>query len=283
MCRYACALGIVSPRSSRVPTSLNFTLSGFSWMNGTGGSQGLVSFAAQGQQYRQRAAPQNQSMHASGGNSALGQRSALPQTQSMHSNTGSSSPAQASAVQGALPVLFQSCQARMSLHDQLEMDPRSVKRLELLGRGSYAEVFKGHALGTECAIKLFKKTTSARHIKEAWREIRIAASLDHPGTVRLLGWTREPLQTIMELCCGDLTDFYQNKIESLPYSEREVLRLLRVSFERWSILVKRGKECSGLEKETSPHPPSPIRRAPLGSSTSTLSASYTATSNQATF
>jgi len=65
-------------------------------------------------------------------------------------------------------------------------------------------------------------------MKEATREIRLAASLDHPCTLRLLGWIRAPLQTITELCCGDLTAFYQDKIGVLQYDERQALRLLKV-------------------------------------------------------
>ena len=43
-------------------------------------------------------------------------------------------------------------------------------------------------------------------------------------------WVRNPLQTITELCCGDLKDFYQDKIEGVKYTESEALRLLKVGF-----------------------------------------------------
>ena len=39
------------------------------------------------------------------------------------------------------------------------------------------------------------------------------------SSLRILGWVRNPLQTITELCCGDLKAFYLNKIEQLQYSE----------------------------------------------------------------
>ena len=58
-------------------------------------------------------------------------------------------------------------------------------------------------------------------------EIKLASSLDHPCTLRLLGWIRNPPQMITELCCGDLKTFYKNKIETLQYSESHALRLLK--------------------------------------------------------
>ena len=66
-------------------------------------------------------------------------------------------------------------------------------------------------------------------------EIRLGASLDHPCTLRILGWVRNPLQTITELCCGDLKAFYSNKIEDLQYNEMKALRLLRVGENCWHI------------------------------------------------
>lgn len=40
-----------------------------------------------------------------------------------------------------------------------------------------------------------------------------------------------PLQTITELCLGDLKAFYKDKIEALQYNELDALRLLRVGLE----------------------------------------------------
>ena len=60
------------------------------------------------------------------------------------------------------------------------------------------------------------------------REIQIAASLDHPCTLRLLGWVRQPLQTITELCRGDVKDFYRDEIETVPYHESRALRIMKV-------------------------------------------------------
>ena len=99
-----------------------------------------------------------------------------------------------------------------------------------LGTGAYAEVYEGRALalGTVCAIKLYRSTASAEQRREAMREIELGASLDHPCTIRILGWVQNPLQIIMELCCGDLKSFYSNKIEMLQHSEMEALRLLKV-------------------------------------------------------
>ena len=89
-------------------------------------------------------------------------------------------------------------------------------------------MYKGQALGTECAIKVYRSTASEKQLKEAMHEIRLGASLDHPCTLRILGWVQKPLQMITELCCGDLKAFYLDEIEALQYSEFEALRLLRV-------------------------------------------------------
>ena len=58
------------------------------------------------------------------------------------------------------------------------------------------------------------------------REIQLGASLDHPCTLRLLGWVRSPLQTITELCRGDLKAFYNDKLDGIQFSEATALRLL---------------------------------------------------------
>ena len=82
----------------------------------------------------------------------------------------------------------------------LEVRSQDVKRGKLLGKGSYAEVYQGRALGGDCAIKLYRSTASAKQLDDAKREIALGASLDHPCTLRILGWVRAPLQTITELC-----------------------------------------------------------------------------------
>ena len=127
-----------------------------------------------------------------------------------------------------LPTYYESCQHQIELWQQIEIRRGEIVRTELLGQGAFAEVYKGRALGVECAIKLFRKTATAKHRQEAMAEIKLAASLDHPCTIRILGWTRAPLQTMTELCRGDLIAFYKNKIDGMEYSELEALRLLKV-------------------------------------------------------
>ena len=51
-----------------------------------------------------------------------------------------------------------------------------------------------------------------------------------PCTLKLLGWARNPLMMITELCYGDLKAFYNDKVEELQYTEWHALRLLRVGF-----------------------------------------------------
>ena len=125
--------------------------------------------------------------------------------------------------------IFESCQQQVNAWQYMVVDAKNVQRVELLGKGAYAEVYKGRAVGTDCAIKLYRSTASDKQRQEAMREIRLGLSLDHPCTLRMLGWVQNPLQTITELCCGDLKAFYLNKIAELRYSEMDALRLLRVS------------------------------------------------------
>ena len=107
----------------------------------------------------------------------------------------------------------------------------------------------------------------------------LPASLDHPCTLRLLAWARHPLQTITELCRGDLKDFYLGKIRTILYTEAVALRLLMVRLlpPPTPFTAFRGMQT---------HPPSPphrvLRKAPLGFSTFTPWASSTVISSPPT-
>ena len=141
-------------------------------------------------------------------------------------------------------ALFRSCQARVNLWNFMVLDNSSVERGKRLGQGAYAEVYEGKVRDFKCAIKLYRITASQKQLKEAKREIMLMASLEHPCTLRLIGWVKRPLQTITELCLGDLKDFYKSTIEGLHYSEFRALMLLRVSLS--SRFVKLGGKTSLL-------------------------------------
>ena len=113
---------------------------------------------------------------------------------------------------------------------QIEVKGHDVERGPLLSKGVYAEVYEGRVFGSACALKLYRTTASRRQMQNVMQEVKLMASLDHPCTLRILGWVREPLQIITELCRGDLEAFYKEKIELVPYSEWDALRLLRVGF-----------------------------------------------------
>ena len=109
----------------------------------------------------------------------------------------------------------------------IEVQSDTVKRGEHLGNGAYASVYKGRALGIDCAIKVFRNAESAEKREEIMREIKIGSSLDHPCTLRILGWVSQPLQTITELCSGDLRAYYRDNIKGMGYNEMKALSLLR--------------------------------------------------------
>ena len=56
----------------------------------------------------------------------------------------------------------------------LEVKLQDVSRKELLGRGSYAEVFSGLMRGTTCAIKVYRNVSHV--LKEGWEEIRCVST-----------------------------------------------------------------------------------------------------------
>ena len=89
-------------------------------------------------------------------------------------------------------------------------------------------MYAGQALGHECAVKVYRRTTSTERLQAAMSEIQLAASLDHPFCLRLLYWTQHPLQAMTELCLGDLQAYYKDKIPSLLYAEMKTLSLLQV-------------------------------------------------------
>ena len=123
-----------------------------------------------------------------------------------------------------------SCQAQVGVWKQIEVKGHDVERGPLLSKGVYAEVYEGRVFGSACALKLYRTTASRRQMQNVMQEVKLIASLDHPCTLRILGWVREPLQIITELCRGDLEAFYKEKIELVPYSEWDAFRLLRVGF-----------------------------------------------------
>ena len=127
------------------------------------------------------------------------------------------------------PIVFKSCQAQVNLWKRMEIkNPNIIQRGPQLAQGVFTELYKGQLRGLDCMIKLYRNTASAKELQGARREIRLTASLDHPCTLRLLGWTRHPLQTLTEPWLGNLSDFFLGKIEHVSFSERRALRLLGV-------------------------------------------------------
>ena len=146
-----------------------------------------------------------------------------------HTFNATSAGSQGTVVKGG-PRVFKSCQARVNLWNFMVIDNSIVERGKRLGQGAYAEVYEGKVRDLKCSIKLYRNTASQSQLRDAMREIRLISSLDHPCTLRLIGWVKQPLQTITELCLGDLKDFYKDKIEGVCYSEVRALMLLRVRF-----------------------------------------------------
>ena len=134
---------------------------------------------------------------------------------------------QYNAVHG--PTAFRSCQAQVNLWQRMEIiNLNLIQRGSQLDQGVFTELYKGRLNGSDCIIKLYRNTASTKELQEAMREIRLTASLDHPCTLRLLGWTSRPPQMLTEPWLGNLSDFFLGKIQQVSFSERRALRLLRV-------------------------------------------------------
>jgi len=98
------------------------------------------------------------------------------------------------------------------VHDEediTEIDPADLERLERVGNGCTAEVYRGRyrKLGIEVAIKEIDWNKSKMGAKEQLafdREVRIMPKVDHPNLVRFVGVAsrRRPFQIVTEYCSG---------------------------------------------------------------------------------
>ena len=170
---------------------------------------------------------------------------------------------------------YASCQQQVAVWSLMRREWGVIKRGELLGRGSFADVYSGLMGSVRCAIKVYKSTQSAQ--KDGQDEIKLMSSLDHPCVLRLIGWARQPLAMLVELALGDMVKFYNNEIKNLAYSEWQALVLLKVGplvgclrqFFSWPIA---SQSCFSNH----------IRNRRAVCDTFTLSGSSIVTSNQAT-
>ena len=99
-----------------------------------------------------------------------------------------------------------------------------VQRGKEIGNGAGGKVYQGRLRGNvPCAIKQFKVWNESTFDK-AMREIKFLSCLDHPCTVRLLGWIREPLQV------GVSVSLY---VSSLPQFHSLIISTARHGTRRW--------------------------------------------------
>ena len=86
--------------------------------------------------------------------------------------------------------------------------------LESIGRGAFAEVYKGMHQHTrdKVAIKMVSRSKMTEQIQQVEKEIRILKRLDHPNIVRMLSWqkTQNHYYLVFEFCKhGDFEHFIQ--------------------------------------------------------------------------
>mmetsp|Transcript_9275 Transcript_9275/g.12770 ORF Transcript_9275/g.12770 Transcript_9275/m.12770 type:complete len:732 (+) Transcript_9275:110-2305(+) len=75
-----------------------------------------------------------------------------------------------------------------------QVDPRSIRILQKIGKGTFGEVYKGLWNGTEVAIKFFNMPSQAdgQFLQDFNKEVNIMKSLRHPNVLQFLGSYVEP-------------------------------------------------------------------------------------------
>lgn len=114
--------------------------------------------------------------------------------------------------------LFLASKARAAIRgsplwQRFEIPAKAVQFVQNINNGAYASVYEGTLRGKVCAVKKMHKDEMGE--KEI-AEIQISGSLSHPNTLRLIAWTRNPLQLVFELAEGDVRGYYEGKIKTLP-------------------------------------------------------------------
>jgi hypothetical protein len=105
----------------------------------------------------------------------------------------------------------------------------SLKKVQVLGRGSFGDVHKANWLGIEVARKTFHGPSAA----DFEREVEILEGLSHPNIVSLLwhGRDERKCHMIMELMDGDLYSLMQERLEECgsngpPFSISEAVHIM---------------------------------------------------------
>jgi hypothetical protein len=111
--------------------------------------------------------------------------------------------------------------------DRISMS--SLKKVQVLGTGSFGDVHKANWLGIEVARKTFHGPSAA----DFEREVEILEGLRHRNIVSLLWHTRDERKcyTIMELMDGDLYSLIQERLEECgsngpPFSMSEAVHIM---------------------------------------------------------
>ena len=118
----------------------------------------------------------------------------------------------------------------------------SLKKVQVLGRGSFGDVWKANWLGIEVARKTFHGSSAA----DFEREVEILEGLNHPNIVTLLSHTRDErnCHMIMELMDGDLYSLMQERLEECgnngpPFSISEAVHIMLQVAEGMHFLLKK--------------------------------------------
>lgn len=107
-----------------------------------------------------------------------------------------------------------------------EIDPKSVKLTQSIGKGAYGEVFRGALHGKDVAVKklFLGDNVEEELLKDFRREVEVMVTLRHPNIVLLMGACTQPgnMMIIMEyMAYGSVADLlYGKKRRFLSFEQR---------------------------------------------------------------
>ncbi|XP_044501138.1 receptor-like cytosolic serine/threonine-protein kinase RBK2 [Mangifera indica] len=125
------------------------------------------------------------------------------------------------------PYNAKSPQKIFSLHD-LQAATNNFSFENLIGKGGYAEVYKGHLQdGESVAIKRLTRGTTDEMIADFLSELGIMAHVNHPNTAKLIGYGVEGgMHIVLELSPnGSLASLLYGMKEKLKWSVRYKIAL----------------------------------------------------------
>eukprot|EP01097_Dermamoeba_algensis_P004547 TRINITY_DN2954_c0_g1_i1.p1 TRINITY_DN2954_c0_g1~~TRINITY_DN2954_c0_g1_i1.p1 ORF type:complete len:789 (-),score=152.15 TRINITY_DN2954_c0_g1_i1:1406-3772(-) len=139
------------------------------------------------------------------------------------------------------------------IHSGIEIPPNEIVLLELLGSGSYADVYKARCYGIEVAVKIMKSVNENR-IQMFKQEAKMLSKIRHPNVYQFIGISQNSdgsFMIVTELLTGgDLNKILEEcKAKKGPLSLPIAIRYAR-EFAKGMIFVHQNNLC---HQDLKPH------------------------------